>query len=94
MKFVSARLSPEYEKPRGYLLAQGVQDTPGQREDYKRSDRHALQLALFRIPGLLWQPHLSKKGDGPGKPGPLHTPSFLPPQKDALATRLIHYFKW
>ena len=44
--------SPGPEKAGGVFPAQGLQDAPGQRENYKRTDRHAFQLASFRIPGL------------------------------------------
>ena len=50
---VPGRSFPGDEKAGGDLPTQSLQDAPGQRENYKRPDRHAFQLALFRIPGLL-----------------------------------------
>ena len=57
--YVPSPSLPGPEKAGGDLPAQGLQDASGQREDYKRPDRHALQLAPFRIPGLLRSAYIS-----------------------------------
>jgi len=36
-------------------------DAPGQRKDLEGDDRHALNMAAFRLPRLLRQPHISKR---------------------------------
>jgi len=86
---IPSRSSSGPEKARGDLPAQGLQNASGQTEDYQRPDRHALQLAPFRIPGLLWQPPRTERGDVHGKPGPVHHPGFLLPGTDAVSRRTL-----
>ncbi len=42
------------EKAGGYLPTQGVQYTLRQGKNHEGDDRHALNMAAFRIPRLLW----------------------------------------
>ena len=57
---VPRRPAPGAEKAGGHLPAQGVQDAPEQGKDHAGDDRHALNMAAFRLQRLLRQPHLSQ----------------------------------
>ena len=68
------RVAPPLELKKLEAIFQGVQDAPEQGKDHEGDDRHALNMAAFRIPRLLRQPHLARRGNGYGEPGPLHHP--------------------
>jgi hypothetical protein len=45
----------------GHLQAQGAQDAPEQGEAHEGDDRHALNMAAFRLQRFLRRPHISKR---------------------------------
>jgi hypothetical protein len=51
---------------------------------YQGIDYHALHMEAFRLPCILRQPHLARRGNGYGKAGPLHHPGIILPGKDAV----------
>jgi len=84
-RHVPGSTTPGVEKTGGHIQAQGLQDACRQTKDLTRNDRHALNMAAFRIPCLLRKPHSAERRQRDGEPGAVHHPGILLPGADAVS---------
>ena len=70
---------------RDHIPAQGLQDARRQKKDLARNDRHALNMAAFRIPCLLREPHPAERRECDGEPRYIIRASFSQERMQYLA---------